>query len=106
MATALTDQIKHIRRLFKLNVQRKAFEKEEQALKAYFKKEAAGAERRFVDEAKGIEVVVSQSPRVGIDLDKLRVELKEGIKAYETSSTVETVTVKEFKAAKAKRSAA
>jgi hypothetical protein len=102
MAHALSDLVKNIRRFYKLNTTRKALEKEEQALKSFFKKEAAGSERRFIDEGKGIEVLVSFEPRTGIDLDKLRIELKEGIQAYETSSTVEKVTVKEFKVAKTK----
>lgn len=106
MAKALSPLDKNIRRFYKLNVQRKALEKEEAALKAFFKGKAAGVEQRFVDEKAGLEVVFSNSPVVRVDLDKLRIELGPKISDYETSSMVERVVVKEFKAVKAKRSAA
>lgn len=93
---ALSALAKNIRRFYELNTQRKAFEKEEDALKDFFKAEAAGADTEFV--YKDLVVSVSTEPRTGVDLKALRLELGDKIKAYETTSDVRKVCVRKKEA--------
>jgi len=91
---ALSLLAKNIRRFYELNSARKALEKEEAALKVFFKHEAGMAEVNFEDKAKGLVVSVTNESATRVDLDLMRLELGEKIKKWEVQTTHQKVTVR------------
>jgi hypothetical protein len=81
----------NITRFYSLNTKRKALEKEEAAVKAFFKDLAGGAEAEF--EHKGIVVKVSQDQQTRVDLDALRLKFGKKLAEYEKTVPIEKVTV-------------
>lgn len=97
---ALSLLSKNIRKFYDLNTKRKAIEKEEEALKGYFKAEANGMEMVFKDEVAKLEVSVALQPRTAVDLVQLRLNKPEVAKAFEVESVVMIVSVRKAKETK------
>lgn len=96
---ALSKLQANVKRLYELNTERKRLEKEEKALKAFFSEEAGGEPTDFT--WKDVTVSVTQGSSTRIDLDKLRIDLGDGIKKYEMIGDTEKVTVRKDEKAKA-----
>ena len=87
---AVSELTRNIKRLWKLNNDRKALQKEEEALKTWFRHQAGGKDREFA--CSGIVVSVTNGHTTRVDLDQLRIDLRDKIKQYERET--DTVTVK------------
>lgn len=103
MATALSEDIKKAKRLYKLVTEIKVREKEAEALKGYFKDAAGEADRAWLDEKSGVKVTVDHGVQLRVDLDKLRLELGNKIQPFQVESAVTKVSVKKVDIKPAKK---
>ncbi len=88
-----------IKRFYDLNTQRKALEKEEDALKAWFKDEAGLTDVEF--KYRDLVVSVSTEDRTSIDTGALRLSLGDGIKEFEKTTPCKKVSVRKIAKEKA-----
>lgn len=91
MKTVSKDKIEKAERLAALIEMRKEIEKEEKALKDFFKTEIDVSS--FL-EAGNVLITIEQCQRAGIDKNLLIAELGSGYKKFETVTEYQQVTVK------------
>lgn len=83
--------IEYARRLVELVQKRRDLEKEEKALKAYFKQEIGS---HGAMETGGILISLVERERTGLDRNRLMLDLGNRIRQYETKTTYTQVDVK------------
>ncbi len=94
---ALSETSRRIRKLFQLTKARKALEAESDALKEYFRGQAAGGDTSF--KYGDLEVVVTSKERESWDSDKLVLELGGKYPSFKKTSQYQEVTCRKAKSA-------